>query len=1081
MKAWRRFAITLSGFGAAILNSQPNDGRSAADPSPAVMSSLTTGLAGFWRFNGDGKDASGSGRDLTITGNPSFVSGKFGQAMSFDGTGNQFASRPGDDTAFDLGSGDFTVQIWANFKTEPREQTLIEKFTGASGPGWSFTTPGGQSLEFYSTYNQLQYVLPISTGAWYHFLARNSSGNLTLFVNGTAVAGLQLHSIPPSVNPLLIGRRNSGDARNFAMNGLLEDAAIWTRALSDAEILAVYQGGLETALSTTPVTVLDKLTSASSGIVNNACAPPPPESSFPTTTAAAYLYFDVNGAAVGDVATAKFYRPDGVLYQTDSWKPLSTVGTGGYSCFSDPLAISGTAAAGYPGAWSAGVFWDNSPTPLFTLSFTIAAPAAPVPAVSSVANSAPQSSGSTVAPGSIVSIYGTNLSTVAAGVGAPGFPLPATLGQTQVLMNGIAAPLLYVSASQINAVVPWELSGATVLSLQVKSGGSISPTATTGMGPVAPGIYVIVHATDSSPLSAANPAQPGEYLVIYATGLGPVTNQPPTGIAAPTNPLARTIQSATVTINGIQANVPFAGLTPDLDGLYQVDVQVPNAVKTVTASCWWLTLLVGGVSAPAQCIPNGPPPNLTFVAPALPDAIISNPVTRYACGVSNPSTVPCDPHAPAQNPMGGVPPYNFQLETGTFPPIGIILAPDGTLSGAPVGKPGVYPFGICAVDSAANQVCVNVSITVSLQQQTVFVLNSLVLSPGLVIGPNPATGTVTVAAPPQPLKAAIASPLRAPAAGLTVSLQSSSGAAQVPPSVTIPPGATSANFTVTTSAVTTPVTAAISATLSGVTKTASLTIDPPQVQNYTLTVIASPAAGGTASPSPPIAGTSCGSGCWSYPPGAQVTLAESANPGWSFAGWSGGGCYGTGGCTVTMNSNLSVTANFSSGGSNNSYAYAGNYDFKTIETNPASGGCQSYTSQADEQHPIQVTSNAPVTASGPFSWTFTLGTGMVSGTTPAYTCTSGGTTVTIPAASYQDQAPGGSGIVSGTSDGHNLTFSAASKDFFCSGFSDCQITLASIAMVGSSFEMTVSASGVLNTELTGAIQAQLSYTVIVTQ
>jgi len=77
--------------------------------------------------------------------------------------------------------------------------------------------------------------------------------------------------------------------------------------------------------------------------------------------------------------------------------------------------------------------------------------------------------------------------------------------------------------------------------------------------------------------------------------------------------------------------------------------------------------------------------------------------------------------------------------------------------------------------------------------------------------------------------------------------------------------------------------------------------------NLTLTITTSGTGSGAVGSSP--AGTSCGSGCLSFAAGTTVTLTTTPNAGSTFAGWSGA-CSGTGGCTVTMTSNLSVTAAF---------------------------------------------------------------------------------------------------------------------------------------------------------------------------
>lgn len=142
-------------------------------------------------------------------------------------------------------------------------------------------------------------------------------------------------------------------------------------------------------------------------------------------------------------------------------------------------------------------------------------------------------------------------------------------------MNGIAAPVYYADSAQINAQVPWEVAGASTLTVQVIYGGTASNSQTVPLAATAPGIFLVVHAADYSLITSINPAIPGEYLVIFCTGLGEVTNTPPTGAAAPILPLSSTTVTPRVTIGGASAFVFFSGLAPGLAGLYQVNVQVP--------------------------------------------------------------------------------------------------------------------------------------------------------------------------------------------------------------------------------------------------------------------------------------------------------------------------------------------------------------------------------------------------------------------------------------------------------------------------------------------------------------------------
>lgn len=88
----------------------------------------------------------------------------------------------------------------------------------------------------------------------------------------------------------------------------------------------------------------------------------------------------------------------------------------------------------------------------------------------------------------------------------------------------------------------------------------------------------------------------------------------------------------------------------------------------------------------------------------------------------------------------------------------------------------------------------------------------------------------------------------------------------------------------------------------------NVTITPPPT-TLTLTITKSGTGTGTVTSSP--AGINCGAACSSsYNSGTSVTLTATPDAGSTFAGWSGGGCIGTGTCTVTMSAATTVTANF---------------------------------------------------------------------------------------------------------------------------------------------------------------------------
>ncbi len=205
-----------------------------------------------------------------------------------------------------------------------------------------------------------------------------------------------------------------------------------------------------------------------------------------------------------------------------------------------------------------------------------------------------------VAPGEFVTIFGLGLSSST--LGAQTLPLPQTLGQTSVTVNGRPAPLLYVSSTQINLLVPF----ATIESyatFQVSNNHTLSNSVTVYTSPTAPGVFTLtglngvnytagigpaaVTHLDYSLVTPTNPAVAGEILVLYLTGLGAVTPPVEDGAAGPSNPPSTAIESASIGVDifdsaGVDttANVSFAGLAPFFAGVNQINFTVPMGVAS---------------------------------------------------------------------------------------------------------------------------------------------------------------------------------------------------------------------------------------------------------------------------------------------------------------------------------------------------------------------------------------------------------------------------------------------------------------------------------------------------------------------
>jgi uncharacterized protein (TIGR03437 family) len=230
-----------------------------------------------------------------------------------------------------------------------------------------------------------------------------------------------------------------------------------------------------------------------------------------------------------------------------------------------------------------------------------------------------------VAPGSIVGIFGTNLSSKVA-IGDT-VPLSVTLDTvTSVTFNGVPAGLYFVGPMQINAQLPFEslASGATTgtVDIVVTTNTGSSASQTVNVLPAVPGIFTANQtglgqaiATDNTTNLIAAPAGSiagittspisigsGHALIVWCTGLGDVTPAIPDG-ANSFNPdgtytLRNTVMQPTVTIGGVAAQFVYSILSPQYVGEYQIAV-VP-AAGTPTGSSVSLQVGINGITTSNQ-------------------------------------------------------------------------------------------------------------------------------------------------------------------------------------------------------------------------------------------------------------------------------------------------------------------------------------------------------------------------------------------------------------------------------------------------------------------------------------------------
>jgi uncharacterized protein (TIGR03437 family) len=253
------------------------------------------------------------------------------------------------------------------------------------------------------------------------------------------------------------------------------------------------------------------------------------------------------------------------------------------------------------------------------LSATILTGDTPLVTAGGVQNDASQVMGAPIAPGTLITLNGINLANA-----DPSQPA------TRVFLGGVELPVFSSSSGAANVLIPYDAPVNTASQVTVQVGLIQSMPQQLVVAEAQPAVFTLdgsgsgpgqIYKSDGTTIAQGDtPALVGEMIYIQCTGLGAVTPNIPVGSVLSSDTPAMTVNTATVTINGIAATVVSSGVMPGSAGRYQVAVIVPDGSDAGSATDVPVTVTIKGQVSPPVTIrkpgPRGGTPGLLAIPPS---------------------------------------------------------------------------------------------------------------------------------------------------------------------------------------------------------------------------------------------------------------------------------------------------------------------------------------------------------------------------------------------------------------------------------------------------------------------------------
>ncbi|MDO9068905.1 MAG: LamG domain-containing protein, partial [Deltaproteobacteria bacterium] len=211
-----------------------------ADSTAPICTEPPANLVSWWNAENNADDSVGTS-DGTLQNGATYAAGKVGQAFSFDGT-NDYVEMAGSETGV-FGANAFTVDFWMYANDNGNSAYLLGKSSPDGGQGWDIRFRDN-SIVVVGVNGWAENIISeasVTANAWHHIAISATDTDVKLYIDGIIKGTCSRNAISLTTNPFRIGyTTNYG---GFVFNGLIDEVAIFSRALTAGEIATIYNSG----------------------------------------------------------------------------------------------------------------------------------------------------------------------------------------------------------------------------------------------------------------------------------------------------------------------------------------------------------------------------------------------------------------------------------------------------------------------------------------------------------------------------------------------------------------------------------------------------------------------------------------------------------------------------------------------------------------------------------------------------------------------------------------------------------------------------------------------------------------------